>query len=175
MSADSAAPLGLFTDLYELTMAQAYHEHGIREEAIFDLFVRRLPSERNYLITCGIDSALQALERYRFDESALQYLASLQRFSPSFLRALADFRFRGEIDAVPEGTATFGMEPILRVRAPILEAQIVETLLLNQVHFETLVASKGARVIEAAAGKEVIDFGARRAHGIDAGVQAARA
>lgn len=172
----SARPgLGLFTDLYELTMAQAYHDQGFDQEAVFDLFVRRLPAQRNYLVACGIDSALRQIQAYRFPPEALEYLSSLGRFSPAFLDTLADFRFRGHVDAVPEGAIVFGMEPILQLRAPILQAQLLETLILNQVHFETLIASKGARLVEAAGTKDVIDFGARRAHGIDAGLQAARA
>ena len=167
--------LGLFTDLYELTMAQAYHAQGLDEEAVFDLYVRTLPAQRNYLVACGIESALRQLQAYRFPADALDYLSSLGRFSPAFLDTLANFRFRGHVDAVSEGTIVFGMEPILQLRAPIIEAQLVETLILNQVHFETVIASKGARLVEAAGGKDVIDFGARRAHGVDAGVQAARA
>ncbi len=165
----------LFTDLYELTMAQAYHERGMNADAVFDLFVRRLPPERNYLLVCGVEAALDALEAFRFSAPALAYLESLGLFSAPFLERLAGFRFTGTVEAAPEGTVLFAEEPILQVTAPVLEAQVVETLVLNQVHFETVVASKGARVVVAAGGKSSVEFGSRRAHGFDAGVRAARA
>ena len=165
----------LFTDLYELTMGQAYHERSMNGEAVFDLFVRRLPPQRNYLLACGLEAALDALEAFHFSTQALAYLESLGIFSASFLERLARFRFSGMVEAIPEGTVVFADEPLLQVTAPLLEAQVVETLVLNQVHFETVVASKGTRVVEAAGGKSVVEFGSRRAHGFDAGVRAARA
>lgn len=165
----------LFTDLYELTMLQAYLEEGMEDTAVFSLFVRRLPPRRNYLMACGLDDALTALETLQFDAAALSYLQSLGRFSTRFLEFLAQFRFTGDVHAVPEGTPVFASEPILEVVAPIAEAQLVETIVMNQVHLQTLLASKAARVVEAAAGRPVVDFGARRAHGLDAGLKAARA
>ncbi|MEE9277104.1 MAG: nicotinate phosphoribosyltransferase [Dehalococcoidia bacterium] len=165
----------LFVDLYELTMAQAYLAQGLCETAIFDLFIRHLPARRNFLLTCGLDAALDYLETVTFRPAAIAYLDSLGRFSPEFLEALGAFRFSGDVDAMPEGTVVFADEPLLQVIGPLYEAQITETLLLNQIHFETVVASKGARAVQAAAGRPLIDFGSRRAHGFDAGLRAARA
>jgi len=175
----SEAPCGqryaLLTDLYELTMLQAYVLEGMYETAIFDLFARQLPQHRNYLIACGLEDAIAYLESIQFDADALGYLDSLGKFRPEFLQYLADFRFAGDVFAVPEGTVVFPHEPILEVVAPMPQAQIVETFLLNQVHFQTMVASKAARVVMAARDKPVVDFGLRRYHGIDAGLKAARA
>jgi nicotinate phosphoribosyltransferase len=165
----------LLTDLYELTMAAAYLEEGFSETAVFSLFVRRLPERRNYLLACGLDDVLAFLETFRFDDAALSYLRSLERFSERFLHYLGGLRFTGDVHAVPEGTPVFALEPVVEVVAPIVEAQLVETFLLNQVHLQTLAASKAARVVEAAAGRGVADFGLRRTHGIDAGMKAARA
>lgn len=166
---------GLFTDLYQLTMAQAYLESGHAGEAGFDLFVRKLPAERNYLIACGQSDAVDYLSELRFSDGDLEYMESLGKFSRTLLDWLADFRFTGEVRAVPEGTVVFQEEPILSVRAPIAEAQIVETWLLNQVHVQTVLASKASRIVNAAAGRPVLDFGLRRIHGADAGLKAARA
>jgi nicotinate phosphoribosyltransferase len=165
----------LLTDLYQLTMLEAYFEEGMQETAVFNLFVRRLPERRNYLLACGLDDALTYLETLRFDEAALAYLAALGRFSERFLRHLERFRFTGDVRAVPEGTPVFAHEPIVEVAAPIAEAQLVETVVMNQIHLQTLLASKAARVVEAARGRPVVDFGLRRMHGIDAGLKAARA
>lgn len=165
----------LITDLYELTMLQAYAVEQMRGRAVFSLFVRRLPDERNYLLACGLDDVLGYLETLRFDPPALDYLASLNRFSPAFLRSLETLRFTGDVYAVPEGTPVFAEEPILEVEAPIAEAQLVETYVMNQISLQTVLASKAARVLEAAAGREVIDFGLRRTHGTEAGLKAARA
>lgn len=167
--------LALFADLYEFTMVQAYFAEGMTETAVFDLFIRHLPPNRNYLLACGIDAALDFLETLAFSEQAIAHLASMDRFSPALLDELRRFRFSGNVDAVPEGTVVYAGEPIMQVSAPMPQAQIVETVLLNLVHFETMIASKGARVVRAAAGCPVIDFGSRRAHGIDAGLRAARA
>jgi nicotinate phosphoribosyltransferase len=165
----------LLTDLYELTMLQAYFEEGMHDRAVFSLFVRRLPERRNYLLACGLDDVLGYLEALRFDRAALAYLDTLGRFSPAFLKHLEGFRFTGDLYAVPEGTPVFANEPILEVAAPIAEAQLVETLVMNQIHLQTLLASKASRVVEAARGRQVVDFGLRRIHGIDAGLKAARA
>jgi nicotinate phosphoribosyltransferase len=165
----------LLTDLYELTMAQAYLEEGMSGQAVFSLFVRRLPPTRNYLLACGLDDALAFLETLRFDTPALDYLASLGTFPSRFLRYLESLRFTGQVRAVPEGTPVFSNEPILEVTAPIIEAQIVETFVMNQINLQTVLASKAIRVVEAAQRRQVVDFGLRRMHGIDAGLKGARA
>ncbi|MBW8269403.1 nicotinate phosphoribosyltransferase [Caldovatus aquaticus] len=170
------AGLELFTDLYELRMARAYRALGMdRQEAVFSLFVRRLPRNRNYLLACGVEDLLDTLEGLRFGPESLAYLRSLGEFPEEFLRWLAGFRFTGAVRAVPEGTPVFAEEPILEVVAPVAEAQLIETLAMNQVGVQTLLASKAARVVAAAAGRPVVDFGSRRAQGVDAAVAGARA
>jgi nicotinate phosphoribosyltransferase len=166
---------GLITDLYELTMAQAYVEEGTSDEAVFSLFIRRLPERRNYLLACGLDDVLAFLETITFDTPSLAYLDSLGRFTGRFLQYLEQFRFTGDVRAVPEGTPVFANEPILEVAAPIAEAQLIETFVMNQVHLQTVLASKAARIVEAAQGREVVDFGLRRMHGFDAALKGARA
>jgi nicotinate phosphoribosyltransferase len=170
----AASPV-LLTDLYELTMLQAYFEEGLRDVAAFSLFVRRLPERRNYLMACGLDEVLGLLETLAFDDEGLAYLGTLGQFSDRFLRQLRTFRFTGDVYAVAEGTPVFSNEPILEIVAPLPEAQFVESLVMNQIHLQTLLASKAARVVAAARGRQVIDFGLRRAHGLDAGLKAARA
>ncbi len=165
----------LLTDLYQLTMLQAYHREGLRDEAVFDLFVRRLPERRDSLVACGLDDVLRYLESFRFTPAALAYLDSLDRFTAGFLDFLADLRFEGDVHAVAEGTPVYANEPIIEVVAPLAQAQIIETFLLNQVSFQTMVASKAARVVAAAEGRPVIEFGLRRLHGTDASMKAARA
>ena len=172
----------LLTDLYELTMAAAYFEHGIVGGAGFEMFVRKLPSERNYLVCAGLEQALSYLENLKFTADQIQYLRSQPVFanvSAGFWDYLAESRFTGSVRAVPEGTLAFALEPLLSIQAPIIEAQVVETFLLTMVNYQTLVASKAARVVEAACcdGRDrmVADFGSRRAHGPDASVLAARA
>jgi len=167
--------LALFTDLYELKMLQAYLEEGMEQDAVFSLFVRRLPEARNYLLACGLDTVLDFLERVRFTDDDIRYVASLGGFSRRFLDRLKAFRFTGEVHAVPEGTPVFANEPLLEVIAPIAQGQLIETLVMNQVHLQTVLASKAARVVAAAQGRAVVDFGARRMHGIDAALKAARA
>ncbi len=168
----------LFTDLYQLTMLQAYWHEGMDEPAVFDLFVRRL-KDRNYLLACGLEPCLDFLETLSFSDEALDYLAEQEQFGDDFLDWLADFAFTGDVYAVPEGTPVFPDEPIVEVVAPIGEAQLVETFLLNQITYQTNLASKAARVVEAAGGMEsdrlVADFGMRRMHGTDAAMKAARA
>ena len=164
----------LFTDLYQLTMLQAYVLEGMDKQATFDLFVRRM-RHRNYLVACGLDTALAFLERLRFTDEAIAYLRSLGRFREPFFDYLKSFRFTGDVYAVAEGTPVFPDEPILEVVAPIGEAQLVETLLLNQITFQTGIASKASRVVHAAQGRTVADFGMRRMHGWDAAMKAARA
>ncbi|MYB48376.1 MAG: nicotinate phosphoribosyltransferase [Dehalococcoidia bacterium] len=167
--------LALFTDLYQLTMLQAYFEEGMTERAVFSLFVRRLPRNRNFLVACGLDTVLDYLESLRFTQQDLDYLGTLKIFSDRFLAWLANFRFTGDVHAVREGTPVFANEPILEVEAPLPEAQLIETFVLNQVQIQTMLASKAHRVVTAARGRSVIDFGARRMHGIDAALNAARA
>ncbi|MGH2731057.1 MAG: nicotinate phosphoribosyltransferase [Actinomycetota bacterium] len=165
----------LLTDLYELTMAAGYHAHGMNGPATFDLFIRDLPKQRNFLVACGLEQALEYLENLHFDADALTYLESLGLFGADFLAYLADLRFTGEVWAVPEGEVVFESEPLLRVTAPLIEAQIVETFLMNCVTFQTMVASKAARVALACGDRQFVDFSLRRDHGADAGLKAARA
>jgi nicotinate phosphoribosyltransferase len=165
--------VALLTDLYELTMIEAYLKEGLGKEAVFSLFVRRLPRRRNYLVACGLELALSLLEGLRFSDDALAYLSSLSVFSERLLGWLRDFRFTGDVHAVPEGTPVFPGEPLLEVVAPLPQAQLVETMLMNQVHFQTVAASKAARVVAAAAGRTVVDFGVRRMPGADAGIKVA--
>ena len=165
----------LLTDLYELTMAASYDAHGMREPATFDLFVRDLPKERQFLVSCGLEQALEYLETLRFDDESISYLASLGSFKDDFLSRLATLRFTGDVWAIPEGEIVFANEPLLRVTAPIIEAQIVETFLLNCITYQTMVASKAARVAIACRDRRFVDFSPRRDHGADAALKAARA
>ncbi len=174
--------LALSTDLYELTMAQAYRHSGrAEEEAVFHLFFRRNPFGGGFAVACGLARALDYLEGFHFTAEDVAYLEGLSGndgrplFDPAFLRELGELRLRCDVDAVPEGTVVFPYEPLVRVRGPILHAQLVETALLNFVNFETLIATKAARVSLAARGDEVIDFGLRRAQGPDGGLSASRA
>lgn len=167
--------IALFTDLYELTMLQAYWRESMTDRAVFSLFVRRLPPTRNFLLACGLADVLAYLEALRFSDGSLRYLASLGQFSADFLAWLADFRFTGDVRAVPEGTPVFANEPILEIAAPLPEAQLVETFVMNQIHLATVLASKAARVVAAAQGRPVVDFGPRRMHGTDAAIKGARA
>jgi nicotinate phosphoribosyltransferase len=165
----------LLTDLYELTMLQAYYERGMTDTAVFELFVRKLPPGREFLVAAGLEQALDFVEGLRFGEAELDWIRSCGHFKPEFAERLSRFRFTGDIHAMPEGTVFFPDEPILRVSAPLPEAQLLETRVLNLIHFETLVASKAARCRLAAGSKRLIDFGLRRAHGAEAGLLAARA
>lgn len=170
-----AAESALLTDLYQLTMMQAYVREGMTEDAVFTLFVRRLPQHRNFLVACGLEDVLDFLQNVRFTDEDLEYLGGMPQFSASFIEYLSAFRFTGDVHAVPEGTPVFADEPILEVVAPLPQAQLIETFVLNQVHLQTMLASKAARVVAAADGRPVLDFGLRRMHGIDAGMKAARA
>jgi nicotinate phosphoribosyltransferase len=168
----------LYTDLYQLTMLQAYWREEMHEPAVFDLFVRRL-NDREYLLACGLEQALEFLETLSFSAEALDYLAAQEAFEPAFLDWLADFEFTGDVYAVPEGTPVFPDEPLVEVVAPIGEAQLVETFLLNQLTFQTTIASKASRIVTAAqmgdTDRLVADFGMRRTHGTDAAMKGARA
>jgi nicotinate phosphoribosyltransferase len=170
--ADSA----LLVDSYELSMLQSYFEQELTAPAVFELSMRHLPGQRGFLLFAGLEEALGYLERLRFTDAELRWLRSSGRFSARLVERLADFHFRGDVDAMPEGTVCFAGEPLLRVTASLPEAQFVETRLINLLHFETLIASKAARcVLAAGPGKLLVDFGLRRAHGAEAGVLAARA
>src|SRR4051812_24525784 len=165
----------LLTDLYQLTMAHAYFKLGMRDTAVFELFVRRLPPTRRFLIAAGLTQIVDYLENLRFSAQDLEFLASTKAFPVEFLDHLASVRFTGSVHAMPEGTPFFADEPVLRVTAPILEAQLVESRLVNLAHFQTLIASKAVRCVLAARGRHLVDFGMRRAHGAEAAVLAARA
>jgi nicotinate phosphoribosyltransferase len=169
------ANVALFADLYELTMAASYHAHGLDEPATFDLFARDLPPRRGYLVSCGLETALDYLERLRFDDDLLAYLRSLGLFDEAFLARLGSLRFTGDVWAIPEGELVFPNEPIVQVTAPLVEAQIVETFLLNCLGYQTMIATKAARVATACADRTFVDFSPRRDHGTDAAMKAARA
>jgi nicotinate phosphoribosyltransferase len=165
----------LLTDLYQLTMVQAYLDHGMDDPAVYEFFVRKLPESRNFLVCAGLESVLDFLETASFSPEDVAWLESTKRFSRRFLDYLSSFHFNGEVHAMPEGTIFFADEPILRVTAPIPMAQMVETRIINLVHFQTLVASKAARIVLCAPDKLLVEFGLRRAHGAEAGMLAARA
>ena len=165
----------LLTDLYQLTMLQGYFDQRMEESAVFEFFVRKLPRSRNFLIAAGLEQALEFLENLRFTAAELDWIAKHGAFRPAFVRYLESFRFTGDVHAMAEGTIFFPNEPILRVTAPISQAQLVESRLINLLHFETLIASKAARSVLMAPDKLLVDFGLRRAHGAEAGLLAARA
>jgi nicotinate phosphoribosyltransferase len=165
----------LLTDLYQLTMLQGYHDAGMDDVAVFELFVRKLRPGRGFLIAAGLEQALQFLEGLHFSPAEMAWLDSTGRFSKEFLAGLETLRFTGDVHAMPEGTIFFPNEPILRITAPIAQAQLVETRIINLLHFQTLIASKAARMVLMAPGKLLVDFGLRRAHGAEAGLLAARA
>jgi nicotinate phosphoribosyltransferase len=165
----------LLTDLYQLNMLQAYLEHGETDTAVFEFFFRRLPARRGFLLAAGLEQAVDYLENLQFFADDIDWLARTGRFGESLLSRLGDFRFTGDVHAMPEGTAVFADEPVLRITAPLPQAQLVESRLINILHFQTLIASKAARVMLAANGKRLVDFGLRRAHGAEAGLMATRA
>jgi len=164
----------LFTDLYELTMAASYLRERMTGSATFSLFVRRLPPGRRFLVAAGLADALAYLQAFRFSETALTYLRGLDGFDDAVVSALAGVRFSGDVRAMPEGTVFFANEPLLEITAPIVEAQLVETAVMNACHVQTAVATKAARCVLAARGRPVVEFGLRRTPGIDAGMKAAR-
>jgi nicotinate phosphoribosyltransferase len=165
----------LLTDLYQLTMLQTYHAQGMEDTAVFEMFVRRLPEQRSFLVAAGLEQALDYLENLHFTSEELAWLGETGRFKGDFIDYLAQLRFTGEVHALPEGTLFFPNEPILRVTAPLPQAQLVESRLINLLQFQTLIASKAARCVLAAGDKLLVDFGLRRAHGAEAGLLAARA
>jgi len=159
----SEAPGLLLTDFYQLNMMQAYGEAGMTETAVFELFVRKLPPGRNFLVAAGLEQMVDFLEPAAFRDDDLAWLQKQDRFSPEFLVHLAGFRFTGDVDAMAEGEIVFPDEPLLRVAAPLPEAQLLETRILNLVHFQTVIASKAARLCLSAGSRCLIDFGLRRA------------
>ena len=165
----------LLTDLYQLTMMDAYRQCGMDDVAVFEMFVRRLPPNRGFLMAAGLEQALDYLENVSFDDAELAWLAGCGHFAEDFVGWLADVRFTGDVWAMPEGEVFFADEPLLRVEAPIHEAQLVESRLINILHYQSLVATKAARTVMAAGGRVLVDFGMRRAHGGEAAVWAARA
>ncbi len=168
----------MIADLYQLTMAAAYFENGLTQSATFELFVRALPPRRDFLVVAGLEQALDYLDGLRFTADEIGFLRGQPVFknvSREFFAFLRDLRFTGEVSAMPEGTVAFANEPLLRVTAPIIEAQLVETALLSIINHQTMIASKAARVVAAARGRPVIEFGTRRAHGPEAGMLGARA
>lgn len=170
-----AAPGALLTDLYQLTMLQGYFEHGMQDTAVFEFFARKLPGCRNFYLAAGLEQALDYLEQLHFEPEELDWLSRQGLFKKAFLDYLAQLRFTGEVHALAEGTPFFAHEPVLRITAPLPQAQLVESRLINLLHFQTLIASKAARMVTVAAGKRLVDFGLRRAHGAEAALLAARA
>jgi len=168
-------PSALLTDLYQINMIQAYLDHGDTKTAVFEFFVRNLPPRRGFLVAAGLEQALDFLENLRFPAAEIDWLESTGRFGRNLLDYLASLRFTGDVHAMPEGTVFFANEPILRVTAPLPQAQFVESRLINILHFQSLIAAKAARMRLAAPDKLLVDFGLRRAHGAEAGLMAARA
>src|SRR5437773_7492552 len=175
MSLLEPATSPLLTDLYQLNMMQAYLDHGDTATASFELFVRSLPPRRGFLLAAGLEQALAFLENLRFSAADIDWLKSTGRFNKNLLDYLGDFRFSGDVHAVAEGTVFFATEPILRITAPLPQAQLLESRLINILHFQSLIAAKAARCVLAARGKLLVDFGMRRAHGAEAALFAARA
>jgi nicotinate phosphoribosyltransferase len=165
--------MSMLTDLYELTMCASYFDNGKSEPATFDLFIRKLPQNRSYLLFAGLEQALLFLEKARFSDEHIAFLKK-QGFKQDFLGYLRNFKFTGDVWAVPEGTVVFPEEPVIRVTAPIIEAQLIESFLLNTVNLQTTIATKASRVVCAAKGKPIVEFGLRREHGTDAGMKVAR-
>lgn len=174
-SLPTQAVSALTTDLYELNMVQAYLDRGETGQAVFEFFVRRLPARRGFLLAAGLEDALDYIETLRFTPDDIDWLKGTGRFRDNFLDYLKDFRFTGDVHAIPEGTVCFPNEPLIRITAPLPQAQIVESRLINILHFQTLIASKAARMVLAAPGKILSDFGLRTAHGAEAGLYSARA
>ena len=173
--AHSDGQLGLFTDLYELTMAQAYFSQGMDSPAIFGLAIRSYPPNRGFLVSAGLEDVLDYLCRLHFDDQAIDYLRSLRTFTPDFLEYLRGVRFTGSVRSVPDGRLFFADEPLMEITAPIIEAQLVETYVINQMNLQTSLATKAARCVWAAQGRGIADFASRRTHGSDAAMKMARA
>ncbi len=169
------APDALLTDFYQLTMLQSYYEMGMEETAVFEFFVRRLPEQRNFLLFAGLEQVVNYLETLRFSQDELAWLHETRKLDTDFVRRLEHFRFSGDVHAMPEGTVFFPDEPVLRITAPLPEAQLIESRLINILHYQTMIASKAARCRLAAPGKTLVDFGLRRSHGAEAALMASRA
>jgi nicotinate phosphoribosyltransferase len=170
-----AGDTGLFTDLYELTMGQSYFSEGMGHEATFSLYMRDYPPDRGYMVAAGIDDTLDCLSALAFDPTNIDYLRTTGIFTGDFLEFLAATRFTGSVRAVPEGSVVFADEPIMEISAPIIEAQLVETIVINQIQYQTLLATKSARCVLAAQGRAIADFASRRTHGTEAALAMARA
>ena len=167
--------LSLVMDFYELTMSQVYFNDHKEEEVVFDLFYRRNPDNGGFAIFAGLNQVVEYIQDLSFTHEQIEYLRSLNRFTDEFLEYLSNVRFTGDIWAIPEGTPVFPYEPLIKVRAPLIEAQLVETALLLAINHQTLIATKARRIVQAAKGKAVMEFGARRAHNFDSAIQGARA
>ena len=167
--------LTLLTDFYELTMMQGYFNNNMNEIVVFDVFYRDNPCNSGYAICAGLEQVIEYVKNLRFKDDDIEYLRSLKIFDENFLNYLKNFHFTGDIYAIPEGTVVFPMEPLLKVVAPIMEAQLIETAILNIINHQSLIATKASRVVYAASGAPVMEFGLRRAQGPDAGTLGARA
>jgi nicotinate phosphoribosyltransferase len=165
----------LSTDLYELNMVQAYLDQSEDADAVFEFFFRRLPERRGFLLAAGLETVLDYLETLRFTPEEIDWLAKTGRFRKNLIDYLANFRFTGDVHAIPEGTVVFPHEPLIRITAPLPQAQLIESRVINILHFQSLIASKAARMVLAANGKSLADFGLRSAHGAEAGLLSARA
>jgi nicotinamidase-related amidase len=165
----------VLTDLYQLTMLKAYHDRGMNQTAVFEFYIRNLPTQRNFLMAAGLEQVLEYLENLRFTQQERDWLKISGRFPADFVDSLKDFRFTGNVDALPEGTVFFANEPVLRITAPLPQAQLAETRIINILQMQTMAASKAARMVLTAPSKTLLDFGLRRAHGSEAGLFVARA
>jgi nicotinate phosphoribosyltransferase len=165
----------VLTDLYQLAMLKAYHDRDMNQTAVFEFYIRNLPAQRNFLMAAGLEQVLEYLENLQFTQQERDWLKNSGRFPADFVDSLAGFRFTGEVDALPEGTLFFGNEPVLRITAPLPQAQLAESRIINILQMQTMAASKAARMVLTAPGKTLLDFGLRRAHGAEAGLYAARA
>lgn len=168
--------LSLVTDFYELTMSNAYFEKNMKDMVVyFDVFFRQIPDNSGYAICAGLEQIIDYVKNLKFTNEDISYLKSLNKFSNNFLNYLKNFKFTGDIWAIPEGTVIFPNEPLITVRAPIIEAQILETTILMMLNHQSLIATKSSKIVAAAAGRPVMEFGARRAHNVDAATFGARA
>ena len=168
--------LELVADFYEFTMANGYFENHMENEiAYFDLFFRKVPDDGGYVVFAGLEQIIEYIESLKFDEEEIEFLRTQNKFSDGFLNYLKNFQFTGDVWAVPEGTVVFPNEPLVTVRAPLIEAQILETMLLLTINHQSLIATKTSRIVREAKGKAILEFGARRAHGIDSAISGARA
>ena len=175
VSLTPSKPPAILTDLYQLAMLKAYHDRGMNQTAVFEFYIRNLPAHRNFLMAAGLEQVLEYLESLQFTPQERDWLKTSGEYSEDFVDSLADFRFTGDVDALPEGTIFFGNEPVLRITAPLPQAQLIESRIINILQMQTMAASKAARMVLTAPGKILLDFGLRRAHGAEAGLFVARA